>query len=205
VLLALTYSRGGWVATLAGFLVLAISYSRLNHIPDRRHVCKTMTLACLILVGAICLVPHGVRRVENIANWEDRSILNRLEVWRGAMVLTARQPWTGVGWGEFGTEFRAWVQPLEMPTRYRTAIHNYLSISSERGLPALGLFLVGLLAPLFAAWLVVRNDTSVIGDGVRGGLAGSAVWIVSGFFNNGLDSVEASLAMGILWGDVGSI
>jgi len=124
VILILTYSRGGWIAYGFGLAFLAATAPRL------RRVCAFCSIG--FLLGFI-LIPKALDRAGSVADQEDRSISNRIEVWKGALAMTAAHSFVGLRNDFFGTQFSAWYQPIKMNTRYGAALNNYLTISSEHG------------------------------------------------------------------------
>jgi hypothetical protein len=70
---------------------------------------------------------------------EDKSISNRLLLWQGALQMMAEHPWKGVGKGKFGDVF---MREYQLPTHtqtYSTAINDFLTVGTERGIMALAI------------------------------------------------------------------
>jgi pimeloyl-ACP methyl ester carboxylesterase len=187
VILIFTYSRGGWVAYSAGliFLILTAPKYRKPWLP----------YVLLFLIG-IAFVPKGFDRAGSIADKEDRSITNRIEVWKGATAMTAAHPFTGVGMDEFGSQFSAWYQPLSMNTRYGAALNNYLTLSSECGSFSLIIYLLLIFTPLWMATQIAYQEQRGL---ILGICAGLLVYSVSAFFTCSLRMGYINLLSGFFW------
>ena len=102
--IAFTYSRGGWISFASGLVILGLS---LNHGKRVPFLCFACFLAMVIVL------PHGPRRACSILNVrEDRSISNRLVVWKGAMAMATDHWCTGVGLGQFGQVLHSLVSAI---------------------------------------------------------------------------------------------
>lgn len=128
-LLAKTYSRGGWVAMAAGIGVLTVGIRKPRFYP--------LGLAGLFGLS-VAFHPAGLKRAASTAEISgDRSVSNRLLLWQGAFQMMAEHPWTGVGVDKFGETF---MRDYQLPTHtqsYSTAINDFLSLGTERGIPAM--------------------------------------------------------------------
>ena len=138
-----TYSRGGWLGLAGGVLVLLFGIRNPRFFP----------IALAVLFGiALALHPAGIDRAASTgAVAEDKSISNRLLVWQGALQMMAEHPLSGVGTGKFGEVF---MRDYQLPTHtqtYSTAINDFLTVGTERGLFAVG------GATALAVWLVVAG------------------------------------------------
>ena len=76
---------------------------------------------------------------------EDRSIINRLDLWKyaPAMMLDAPGGW---GAGNSGKAFMEWYQPLDRNEPYRTMVNSHLTWLVELGWPGRFLYLAEWLA-----------------------------------------------------------
>ncbi len=158
--LALTYSRGGWMALGVGSisLLLGIRTPRIYPI-----------LLALTFAGAIFLLPAGLDRTTSTAQLtEDKSIHHRMLLWKGALQTMGEHPWTGVGAGKFGEVFERDYQHPEHKATYTTAINDFLTLGAERGIIPLIASTFGLLAIVgIGAWIGWTHRCPVlIGAGV---------------------------------------
>ncbi|GGZ18115.1 hypothetical protein GCM10010387_08180 [Streptomyces inusitatus] len=165
--LALSFSRGAWIATAAaGTVVLALT--------GLRRAAKTLAVlaaAAVVLVGGLGvgsqLISERVGSITRVTEAPDRSVTDRYAMWAAAGSMWRQTPVTGVGLKGFpahrdghasiglssaadtaGAGFAFRHQPLLSP-------HNmYLLILSEQGLIGLTAFAGGWAAILTAG--VVR-------------------------------------------------
>lgn len=129
LLLVKTYSRGGWVAMGVGIVVLLMGCRGVRFYP--------LVLAGLFAVG-IALNPQGLDRMASTGAVEsDKSISNRLLLWQGALQVMAENPWRGVGSGKFGEVFMRDYQLPSHTQEYTTAINDFLTLGTERGVAPL--------------------------------------------------------------------
>jgi hypothetical protein len=158
---------------------------------------RRIAFYCFIgfILGMI-LIPEGVSRAQSIGDVTDRSITNRLEVWEGALAMTADHPFSGVGVGNFGDQFSALYQPLIMNTSYQAAVNNYLTISAERGVFVFGAYLMLLLVPL---WTAIQFNRITQYRTISGITAGLAAYLVCASFTYSLDFFPINLVVSLLW------
>jgi O-antigen ligase len=125
VCLAFTYSRGSWVAFMAGVLTLTLMSGSLRKI-------AIGTLIGFIII--ICFLPSGLKRMESYTQIEtDKSIAHRLKLWTGAAQMMAEYPLRGVGQDQFGPVFSRDYQTFEHVTDNSTAVSDYFTLGAERG------------------------------------------------------------------------
>lgn len=100
----------------------------------------------LVPVGAGGLAALGVLYGWLDPAWAGGSLQGRLAVWDQALVLIARAPWLGWGWGSLGTRVN-----IVWQTERWTYLHNeWLQVAMEGGIVAL------LLALIVLIWLACR-------------------------------------------------
>jgi putative inorganic carbon (HCO3(-)) transporter len=128
--LALTFSRGGYVGFLVGFLYLAFFV-------NRKWILIAVAGGALLMIAPEIVLPHAV--IERIQMTEDQdgrldsSSLGRIKMWQRATDLWLSQPLTGVGYNTF------WYLT---PDDDLHDTHNfYLKLLCEQGVIGLGLFL----------------------------------------------------------------
>jgi len=176
--LMVTFSRGGYLAFVAGLYISALLRSRV-------------LLILLIVAGAVILLhpeflPQGVRwrlgqTVERRYSYTggekqavkqlDRSSSDRVEIWKAAAEMIKENPVFGVGYGRFPSKVQNyWYAGIPFQP------HNtYLAVPAELGIPAL-LFLGWLiLIPAKDALMLYINGKDpffrALGLGFIGGLA----------------------------------
>jgi pimeloyl-ACP methyl ester carboxylesterase len=169
-----TYSRGGWVAYVAGGIVLLLSLKKWRRVP---------VLLFILFIFLLIVVPDASDRADLGVIGEDRSVGNRVLVWKGAMAMMADHWIRGVGLGQFGEQFTPWYQPLDMKTRYIAALNNYLTLGAEAGVFVLCLYLMCVFSILWLAWIEARMRQHPLMIGV---VCAEIVYLVSGLFTYSL-------------------
>jgi hypothetical protein len=132
-----TMSRGGFLAVMAGMGVLLWHVRRAVWPWPRWRVLAAGTAVMVIFVGAVVLqTTHRFAQGP-----EDRSITNRLEIWKRAPRMMVDAPY-GWGLGQSGNAFMSWYQPLEKSERYRTLVNSHLTWLTEFGWPLHGAYVL---------------------------------------------------------------
>ena len=136
-----TFSRGGFVALFFGLLPVLLMAPR----PWPWKRIAGVVAAVWIIVGFSVYLQAHERLGQGVVQ-EDRSISNRLDLWKYApsMMLDAPDGW---GLGNSGRSFMEWYQPLDRHEPYRTMVNSHLTWLVEFGW--LGRFLY------LAAWLTI--------------------------------------------------
>ena len=186
--LAFTYSRNAWLGLLAGLLGLTLTARRLGR-----------TVLVLLAVGLLlaAVAPRTVlERARSTVDFQDKTIRDRVAMWRSGLAMVADHPLLGVGPGEV----RAWYAQYRRPEAVRPStghLHNStVQIAAERGLPALAVWI----------WIWV----TFFGEGVRilhrlergpsraralvcASLVGVAGFLVAGLFEHNFGDGEVVL------------
>lgn len=136
-LLGMTLSRGGLVAAVGGFAIIA-----WKTFPEWKTHWLRPLLVTLAIAGVVGITGLGERASEGIVR-PDASIENRLEVWKGGLQMLAIAP-LGVGGGKSGEFYMHWVQPTDSTAGYRTLVNGYMTYLTEYGLVA-GFAVLGIL------------------------------------------------------------
>jgi hypothetical protein len=140
-----TMSRGGLLAAIIG-LVPVLLFAR----PWRRNV----VVGCLVGL-AVALVAMGLlgatKRLSQGVNHEDRSITNRIELWKTAPAMMFDAP-GGWGLGTSGTAYMQWYQTLDKSEGYRTLVNSHLTWLVEIGWPMRVLYIIGWGVILVWCW-----------------------------------------------------
>lgn len=133
--LLLTFSKGGWVAFLAG---AALFCAMLGKRLLRRHWKLVAAVAALFAVGVIVLVAVGV--IPTRIAFDARGSMGvRVGYWRTAWAM-AKDNWlTGVGLGTFPSHYHRYRWVLARVTQ--NAHNDYLQVLAELGVVGLAAFL----------------------------------------------------------------
>lgn len=171
----------------------------------------------LLLIGAACiaylnpvLLPAGIRfrmsqtfqkdityaeTVEQVEGSLDTSAKNRVEVWKGGLMMVQDHPFFGVGYGLFQhmiTYYWSGGRPID-------AHNTYLIIAAEMGIPALLVFLLIILLVIWNTYHLYATTkdpfAKALALGFLGGLFGL---LMSNMFGSRLDSQEVSSYFWIL-------
>jgi putative inorganic carbon (hco3(-)) transporter len=151
--LALTFSRGAWLAIVAGFLWLVLR--------ERRYVRVVLTA---VLIGIVPLLGFVASHRQELttgltvkSHAAAENVSHRLAFYRAAVGLANEHPWLGVGPGNFPLYVNeAGGGPSEAAT---FVVHDaYLEVAAELGLPALVLFLAYIVIAFSRALAVRRAD-----------------------------------------------
>jgi len=155
--LAVTFSRGGYVAAAAGIvLLLGILLFHSN------HRLKAVLLLVVILAGGGFLVSHYLSKtvgyMRRVANVEDSSALkvvdgswdSRRVMWQAAAEMWRDHPWWGVGPAHYDYRFREY-RPEIMQARPDRAHNDYLNLLADWGAAGGVIVLTGM--GIFIFWL----------------------------------------------------
>jgi len=187
-LLAKTYSRGGLVAAVAGMLFFF-------GLHGASYTGWTLVLRNLItrvaVVAVICIAVGFAPRLSPAYAMQDNSVLNRLEMWKGAMTMMHDSPLHGWGKGLGGVAYVNWYQPLDAPQRPIGFVNSYLEIAVEQGTHILFVALACALALVLMAVKLGKRHAWALG-------AGSV--LVTWFTANLLTSLWADMTLWILPG-----
>jgi hypothetical protein len=198
--LAFTFSRGPWLASLAGLGVLGVLWVGLDRDRWRAIYLAGVLIALAVLfwlIGAVAAAraPADMGNVvlaqlRSAAQWDDPTNIPRTEAWRRALTEWGHRPWLGLGLGRTGDPA---VRFLPAGQGYATE-SMVLKLGVETGM-------VGLLAYLtvagVAAWIGLRSyhrlknrlDRAV----VAGLLAGLAVIATHGLIYQVLEIKQIDL------------
>lgn len=102
-----------------------------------------------LVIIVICLIASSFStRLAPSYTREDRSALNRIDLWKGGLELIEASPMRGWGWGQSGASFMHWTQPIGREEGYLSMVNSYLTVAVEAGLPLFTLLFALILTPL---------------------------------------------------------
>jgi O-antigen ligase len=207
--LAVTFSRGGWVAATAGLLILLVILFR-----HRNHRLPALGLLFVLVVGGTIFVtkylgttPSYAERIQKPGavmqlDWEMRR-----DMWGAAVQMWRDHFWWGVGPAHYDYRFREY-RPETMQMRPGRAHNDYLNLLADWGTVGGVVVLAGLAAfgaGLIKTWKYVRppeNDFSR-GLGNRaafflGAFAGLLALAVHSLVDFNLH-IPANALLGVTW------
>lgn len=135
-----TFSRGGVVALFIGLVPVLVMAPR----PWPWKRIAGVVASVWIIIGFSIFLQAHERLGQGIAQ-EDRSISNRLKLWKSTpeMMLDAPGGW---GLGNSGKAYMDWYQALDQHEPYRTMVNSHLTWLVEFGWPARFLYIAGWCA-----------------------------------------------------------
>jgi putative inorganic carbon (HCO3(-)) transporter len=154
ITIALTHSRGGFLAMSVGIFVL---------IWRSRNRMAGMAMVGLMLIGGLLLAPSSfVQRLQSISEFEqDSSAQARFAAWRTASVMIKANPVFGVGFGHFQDNYRLYDPAMKDPTKQVgdvfVAHNSYLQIWAECGSITFMLYLSLILLSFLDLWKLRRE------------------------------------------------
>jgi O-antigen ligase len=184
-----TYSRAGWVATLAGLLVVLLIL--LGHCNHRKFA---GIILLLLAGGGTWFITHilsrsttFIQRIGTAQGGLNVDMFVRVKIWTAGLRMWLDHLWWGVGPGLFDWRFNEY-RPQTVQTRPIWAHCDYLNLLTDWGLVGGLIVLAGIvlcLMGLVRAWPRVRRSESDFGSqlsnrfafflGVIGGLTALAV------------------------------
>lgn len=186
--LALTSSKGGFLAALVGGCVLLATTYRARKNTFQSGLKRAWPLV-LILVVAFGLVAARTvgKRLSQAQGADDNSTQFRVYLWRSTFNMANAKPVLGFGPGSFPTAYPRFAQV----SYTRTAHQSWLQIASEAGWPALILLLGTFALAVRSGWRKLKTS-----DWAQAACALAALCtiFVHGFFDAGW-SILAILAL----------
>src|SRR2546426_6220138 len=162
---AVTVSRGGWLAAAAGLLLLfALLLRKSNYRP--------FLLGALGLIAASAVLFYMKtqsmqRRMQNIvADDAPDDIRVRLWLWKPAVQMWKDHFWLGAGPGLFDYRFAAY-RPIEIQARPGYVHNDYLNTLADYGLVGfafVGTALASVLIGIIKSWKFAQREPSELGN-----------------------------------------
>ena len=166
--LAVTLSRGGWVAAAAGLLALLLALA--GH---RNHRWRALLLLLVLLGGGAIFVTKYLsktagymRHVEESESGSKFILATRFDIWTVAERMWLDHFWWGVGPAHFDCRFREY-RPENVQMRPDRAHNDYLNLLADWGAAGGIIVLAGatfFVAGLARTWRHVRRSESDFGS-----------------------------------------
>jgi hypothetical protein len=141
-----TFSRGGLIAFFFGIAPIIYFADR----PWPRAKVIGITASVCVIVCATIFLDAQDRYVQGLVR-EDRSIINRLEIWKAAPQMMVDAP-DGWGIGKSGQAYIEWYQPPDRSEKYRTLVNSHLTWLVEVGWPLRFLYVFAWVSILLLCW-----------------------------------------------------
>jgi hypothetical protein len=168
--LAVTFSRGGWVAAAAGLLVLLVILFR-----HRNHRLPALVLLFTLLVGGTIFVTKYLEtttsyaeRIKNPGTFVHLDWEMRRDMWGAAEQMWQDHFWWGAGPGHYDYRFREY-RPESMQMRPLWVHNDYLNLLADWGTVGGVVVLAGMVvfgAGLIKTWKYVRPRENDFGHGL---------------------------------------
>ena len=187
-----TYSRGAWIAFMAGAAgAVTIGYRQCAASDEpvlsaaaasvvqcgrlvMSLICSLVAFAALHFRSADSLV---IQRLLSPFDATDLSWVNRVHAWYGGTKMALDNPLAGVGWDRVEMMYGAFYAPADVNGPGAIGTNDYIALACGLGLPALLCFLVYMMCAVGASWhapaavhMEPRSEGSRIG--MRGVFAG---------------------------------
>ena len=203
-----SYSRGAWLAAVAGFVYLVVHAGRSGRSASAVWVYRNaVTLTAIVLsIGTLSLWHFKetekpvARRVFSVANANDFSWRNRLTAWEGALQMMAERPGFGFGWNQPEPAYEQYYRPAQVPDGLAIEMNDFFMLGTILGIPALAFFVLHV-------WLnLVRNAECGVQSAEMAELdwsrticrAGVVVLLVGFWFDGGLFKMATATPFWIL-------
>jgi O-antigen ligase len=167
--IAVTVSRGSWIATILALLLFFIVLSS-----QRGHRLAAFLALFVIVGGAAYLVPKSHffhQRARQMVNLETGQVDDdtRFDIWGSAVRIWSQNPWWGVGPAHFDRQFRAF-RPDTLQLQPDRAHNDFLNTLVDWGIVGVVLvtsafLLLGL--GIAKTWRAVRVTQRDIGEKKR--------------------------------------
>jgi O-antigen ligase len=173
--MAVTFSRGGWLAAVAGVTaMLAILMCNRKH--RLRAVVLLLALAAgggVFIAGYLSHTVSYMKRIEAPRKGSPGDLEYRLEMWQAAEKMWADHFWFGVGPAHYDYRFRQY-RPEVVQGRPDRAHNDYLNLLADWGTVGGIIVISGIFifaAGLAKTWKAVRPDKEDFGRGMSNRLA----------------------------------
>jgi O-antigen ligase len=137
--LILTYSRGAWVAVSIGCLAYVTTCGFVLSKRFVRNLIVTVVVA-ILLASNLQYVIARVGTVGDITG--DKSIANRITMWKTGIDFMGKYPMFGVGLGKCGVYTGKHLDVSAKTQRPASAVNNYITFGVETGVVSLFLLIL---------------------------------------------------------------
>ena len=155
--LMLSYSRGAWLGTgFAWFGLVACSckgtgWSGLQQIRKCGYISAIIIAIGILVSGELdhSSRPTLVKRIMSMGNTNDFSWRNRVEGWKGLLMIASERPWFGAGWDKPLQLYESYYLPSKVDEPAAIETNDCLILAASLGVPAFCCF--GMSICLFLA------------------------------------------------------
>lgn len=198
--IVLTMSRGAWLAFLVAFTIVIFLY-------DRRKALAFLFLMIPIFFLVFSLNDNIKKRAFSIvsslnAENETGSVGNRLELWKGALLIFRQSPVLGTGYGDFELDIKKLISEKKLkPISSTVYAHNiFFQALATRGIIGLALLVSFFVALLKWGLREIENRDSVGGYVL---ILSTLITIVGGLSENDIEISKFLIAYCFTLGLIG--
>jgi O-antigen ligase len=204
--IAVTLSRGGWIASGASLLLLfcILATQRAYRIPAGLAL-LIIVAGCLVLVPKSHFFEKRARQLYSQGRIDDDK---RFDLWRPAVTLWEENRWWGIGPGHFDYRFRQ-VRPESVQLQPERAHNDFLNTLADWGIAGAALIAVSiafLMLGVLKTWRHVRRSPTDLGDNRHSNkfafLTGGACGLVAIFLHSAVDfnmHIPANAILATTW------
>jgi hypothetical protein len=150
-----TMSRGAFAALVASALMyFGLGFAVRN---TRKPTAITVAIFVLTLAGVLAAGSLWQRFLLDTAA-QDRSVLNRFEIWEGGLKMIAALPFGGWGTEGTGWHYAQWFRAQEGAAYANNLVSGILDFCAKQGTPILALVFFFLSTPISFALIRARNE-----------------------------------------------
>jgi len=171
VALALSLSRGGWIAFGLTLVFMAFALLTNRHFERKRFLISLvggLVFVIFIILGNTPVVQRILTLPQKDA---DISFKSRLEVWAGIREMISDYPLLGTGPGTFGTAFTRY-QPPGLRNHFTMAHNDYLHFTAELGLMLIPILIWMIIALFREGFRKLENLSRLVRGTTLGAMSG---------------------------------
>lgn len=156
--LILSFSRAGWLGFVLGCLV--ILFYRFKN--EKKNISLLLATSSIVMILVMMIFPSIRIRLFSFLNFSDKSISNRLLIWKDVLTMLLDYPLFGTGLGRFPEIFPDY-QTANLRHFYPDPHSNWLYILVKHGFPGLIVFFVAIFFIL--KWILQNKHLDSISIG----------------------------------------
>ncbi len=207
--IALSFSRGGWLGTIAAVVVIVI-------LLGRRALFLSALSAIVLAIAFMATAPGAVvgevqERFEQLVDQvqigdvrrvpvtdENFAVIERMSHWQTAVAMWDEHPWIGVGIGNYNERFTEFAVHPQFVESQGHAHNYYLHMLAETGVVGLLVYLGFLIAALAVGWRAFKSPDRLARALGIGAIGMTTALIVHNVFEN-LHVLNISMHMMLVW------
>jgi O-antigen ligase len=165
--LAVTSSKGGFLAAIIGVLVTVVALRAARKQAFGKLVRRVLPLVVLGVIGFGALATITVLpRLMAARTTEDNSTQFRVYLWKSTIDMIEAKPLLGHGAGQFPTDYPAYA----LAGYARTAHQSWLQVAAESGVFSLALLAIATICALVAAKCSLKDENWPFAAGAIGAI-----------------------------------